>query len=260
MDEEGLVSAMCFGGAGPTALREETDLGRFGLGLKTASLSQCRQMTVITRREGETAALSWDIDEVIKRGRWEAIVPEKLPAGELSQKLLESQKGSLVVWERMDAIGGLSGLSKEAFFHRVSDIHAHFAMVFHRFLGGDAKRISISINGRAVRAWDPFQRTHPATTTMQTEPIRHAGSVLSITPYVMPHRDRFANDAEYEAAGGPGGWSERQGFYVYRSKRLIVSGGWLGLGGARAWTPRRVEPACPPRCRFTHGAGCGLEN
>src|SRR5690606_21531804 len=35
---------------------------------------------------------------------------------------------------------------------------------------------------------------------------------------------------------GPNGWSARQGFYVYRGKRLLVAGSWLGLGGVRTWT------------------------
>jgi len=71
---------------------------------------------------------------------------------------------------------------------------------------------------------------------MRSERIRYSGASLFITPYILPHRDRFANDAEYEAAGGPGGWNARQGFYVYRARRLLVPGSWLGLGGARAWT------------------------
>jgi hypothetical protein len=109
-------------------------------------------------------------------------------------------------------------------------------MVFHRFLGGDARRLAITINGRPVRPWDPFLRAHSATITMPSERLRRAGAAIVVTPRVLPHRDRFANDAEYEAAGGPGGWSERQGFYVYRGRRLVVAGGWLGLGGTRAWT------------------------
>ena len=141
-----------------------------------------------------------------------------------------------MIWERMDAIGGLHGLDKETFFLRVQDVRSHLAMVFHRFLGGDARRIAISVNNRAVRPWDPFLRTHPATITMPTERLRHASATVSVTPYVLPHHDRFENDAEYEAAGGPGGWGERQGFYVYRGRRLVVAGGWLGLGGTRAWT------------------------
>lgn len=236
LDLDGLVTAMCFGGAGPLAERPEADLGRFGLGLKTASLSQCRRMTVVGRRNGQAVALTWDVDEVAARRRWDAIVPDALPHSPLTDRLEERPSGTLVLWERMDAIGGLSGLDKETFFLRVQDIRAHAAMVFHRFLGGDARRLAITVNGRPVRPWDPFLRVHSATITMHSERLRHAGAAIVVTPHVLPHRDRFANDAEHEAAGGPGGWGERQGFYVYRGRRLVVAGGWLGLGGARAWT------------------------
>ena len=235
-DHDSLVTAMCFGGAGPLTERAENDLGRFGLGLKTASLSQCRRMTVAGRRGGRMVALTWDVDEVTARKRWDAVVPGRLPSSPLARRLEVQQQGALVIWETMDAIGGLYGLDKETFFLRVQDIRSHLAMVFHRFLGGDARRIAITVNNRVVRPWDPFLRTHPATITMQTERLRHAGATVSVTPYVLPHHDRFENDAEHEAAGGPGGWGERQGFYVYRGRRLVVAGGWLGLGGTRAWT------------------------
>jgi hypothetical protein len=142
----------------------------------------------------------------------------------------------LVLWDRMDSAGGLFGLDREAFFLRVSDMRRHLAMIFHRFLGGDARRIDVSVNGRGIRPWEPFQRAHPATITLHEERIRYGGAIVRVAPYVLPHRDRFANESEYEEAGGVGGWSERQGFYVYRQKRLLVPGGWLGLGGARAWT------------------------
>ena len=208
----------------------------FGLGLKTASLSQCRRMTVVARRNGNTSALCWDIDEVERSGRWTAIVPDPLPQLAPLETLLSQASGTGVLWDRIDSMGGLSGLDRDSFFLRVRDIRVHLSMVFHRFISGDARRLRISVNGRDLRAWDPFQKAHPATITMQTEPIRYSGAVIRVTPYVLPHRDRFQNESEYEEAGGPGGWNERQGFYVYRQKRLLVSGGWLGLGGARAWT------------------------
>ena len=237
LDAAGLAAAMQFGGLGPAAVRGGQDLGRFGLGLKTASLSQCRRMSVFSRRDGVTSALAWDIDEIEARGEWDAIVPDVLPGcGELGAALNARANGTLIVWERMDEVGGLAGLDKETFFARIQDIRAHLGMVFHRFLSGDARRISVDVNGRAVVAWDPFLRGHPATITMQTERLRGGANSVSVTPYVLPHRDRFANEADYEAAAGQGGWTERQGFYVYRAKRLVVAGGWLGLGGSRGWT------------------------
>lgn len=235
MDGSVLKEALCFGGRGPSVEREETDLGRFGLGLKTASLSQCRRMTVASRRESETAALALDIDLIAREG-WVALVCDELPRHALAEALETRLRGTLVLWEDMDERSGLVGLDRESFFLRLQEVRDHLSMVFHRFLNGDARKLTIEINGRPLKAWDPFLRCHPSTTPMRTERLRHAGSVLTVTPWVLPHRDRFANDLEYAAAGGPGGWSARQGFYVYRGKRLLVAGSWLGLGGARAWT------------------------
>ena len=169
MDESELVRAMCFGGRGPLSERSSSDLGRFGLGLKTASLSQCRRITVISRREGRTSALAWDVDEVDTRGRWEAIIPEPLPEVPLKQLLLERLDGTLVLWDRMDPIGGLSGLDKETFFLRLQEIRAHLSMVFHRYLGGDARRITITTNNRPVRPW-----THSRGHTRRSRTRAHA--------------------------------------------------------------------------------------
>lgn len=230
-----LSEAMRLGGAGPKAIRDETDLGRFGLGLKTASLSQCRSMTIVTRHAGKTSALNLDVDVIAEKG-WIAVVPEPLPDHPFITELLGREQGTVVLWDRMDEQAGLSGLDKDAFFRRLQDIRSHLGMVFHRFIGGDAKRTTILVNGRAIKPWDPFLTTHPATTELREEKIRYKGSTFSIKPFVLPHRDRFKNDSEYDEAGGPGGWGARQGFYVYRGKRLLVAGSWLGLGGVRAWT------------------------
>jgi hypothetical protein len=235
MDRAILSEALRFGGTGPSSSRTKGDLGRFGLGLKTASLSQCRRLTIISRSAAQTCSLVLDVDEIAKRG-WFAIELAALPDHPLVAKLRKLEHGTLVLWDRMDSLGGLSGLKRDAFYLRLQDIRAHLGMVFHRFLGDDARRVRILANGRPVRPWDPFQTKHPSIIEMRSERIRYRGSAFEIKPYVLPHRDRFTNDAEYEAAGGPGGWNARQGFYVYREKRLLVAGSWLGLGGARAWT------------------------
>ncbi|MEH6952649.1 ATP-binding protein [Nitrobacter sp. NHB1] len=235
MDRHTLAEALRFGGIGPSSARMAGDLGRFGLGLKTASLSQCRQLTIISRSAGETSALVLDIDEITKRG-WFATRPATPSQHPLAAKLLKLKHGTLVLWDRMDSLGGLSGLEKETFYLRMEEIRAHLGMVFHRFINGDARKLTIILNGRPVKAWDPFQTAHPATRELPSERVRHGGSAFTVRPYVLPHRDRYANETEYEAAGGPGGWAARQGFYVYRGKRLLVAGSWLGLGGARTWT------------------------
>lgn len=236
MTSADLESAMRFGGNGPDVERKPDDLGRFGLGMKTASLSQCRCLTVLSRCDGETNSRTWDVDDVLRTKRWTVgvgLLPQKfdhLPA------LDKRPSGTLVILERMDEIGGLFGLDKGHFFAKLQDIRSHFAMVFHRFLSLDAKRIRILVNGRDVEGWDPMLRTHPATQRLGEGRVGAGPQAVHVAPFVLPHRDRFANDAEYAAAGGPGGWAERQGFYIYRAKRLIVAGSWLGLGSLREWT------------------------
>lgn len=234
MSFERLIEAMRFGGAGPDAERDGPDLGRFGLGLKTASLSQCRELTVASRRNGSVARLAWDVDRV--GDTWCAEAPDLSPPGPLAAQFDNTDNGTLISWNRMDRRGGLWGLDRDTFNDRVTVIRAHLSMTFHRFLSGEARRLSISVNGLALAAWDPFCRRHDATMALPRDIIRGIEGSISARPYILPHRDRFANERDWEEAGGPGGWVERQGFYVYRGDRLVSPGGWLGLGGARAWT------------------------
>lgn len=233
MSFERLIEAMRFGGDGPDAEREGLDLGRFGLGLKTASLSQCRELTVASRRDGTIARLAWSIDRV--GDDWCAEALDESPAGQLAMQFETAGDGTLISWNRMDRLGGLWGLDRDAFNDRIATIRAHLAMTFHRFLSGEARRLAISVNGLALAAWDPFCRSHNATMALPRDIIRGPDGSISARPFILPHRDRFANEREWEEAGGPGGWVERQGFYVYRGDRLISPGGWLGLGGSRAW-------------------------
>jgi hypothetical protein len=231
-----LEEAMRFAGAGPDVERSAEDLGRFGLGLKTAALSQCRRLTVISA-QGETAhQLTWDVDVVMQTKNWTAVMDADVAPFEHVRVPSVRETGTLVALETMDEIGGLHGLDSERFYARLQDIRAHFGMVFHRFLSGDARSIRIAINGRDVEAWDPMLRTHAATRMLGSGRVGSGARAIHVTSFVLPHKDRFANEAEFVKAGGPGGWAERQGFYVYRGRRLVVAGSWLGLGDRREWT------------------------
>jgi len=236
MNQERLIDAMCLGGNGPTSKRNMNDLGRFGMGMKTASLSQTPRFTVLTKTfSGDAHALTLDL-AVIARDGWIATIPDTVPEHGFVEKLLKFGHGTLILWENIDELSGLVGLSKDTFYTRLEEIRGHLGMIFHRYIDGDASSLIINLNGRAVKAWDPFQRYHTATQKLGSDRIRHLQSSFMVQSYVLPHRDRFENDLEYNAAGGPGGWGARQGFYVYRGKRMLVAGSWLGLGGSGTWT------------------------
>ena len=234
MSFDALCEGMRFGGDADVK-RGPDDLGRFGLGMKTASLSQCQRLTVVSCHTGSISSMSWDVEKVRRTKSWCAELGG-LPEPFDHIAVPGEGEGTLLALERMDEMGGLFGLDKEGFFAKIKDVRDHFAMVFHRFLDGDARRIAITINGRPIAAWDPMLRTHPATRPLGAGKVGSGAQAVHVAPYVLPHRDRFTNEAEFIAAGGPGGWAERQGFYIYRAKRLVVAGSWLGLGGHREWT------------------------
>jgi hypothetical protein len=237
MSEDQLVEAMRFGGVGPDAARSDGDLGRFGLGLKTASLSQCRQLTVASKTVEGIAAFTWDIDRIRKGGdRWNLIEGRDGLAIDALAELNRRKTGTLVAWRKIDFGRRDDRPDHAAFMADLDRLDRHLAMVFHRFIDGDARRIRISINGQMVSAWDPFLETHEATIRSPEQPIKGPGGTVRVRGFVLPHRDRFRSEDEFEKAGGLDGWNVQQGFYVYRQKRLLSAGGWLGLGKGRAWT------------------------
>lgn len=234
MNAATLVEAMRLGGVGPLATRRGDDLGRYGLGLKTASFSQCRRLTVGTRQGGILSIARWDLDLLAAAGGSWDLLQGTAPGSEERMRDIELRKeaGTLVLWEvlRTGAEGSLA-----RFAEALERLEKHLAMVFHRYLDGDRRRVTVSLNGRSVKGWDPFVASHPATTPQRVARLRDASGDVEVRGYVLPHRDRFLNADEHEAAGGLEGWVAQQGFYVYRTGRLIVAGGWLGLGGSREW-------------------------
>lgn len=241
MSDPELEGAMRLGDKNPLAKREAHDLGRFGIGLKTASLSQSRRLTVASVKNGELSCLRWDLDELAADPNSDWLLFEGPAKG--SQRHLASLEGksagTLVVWEQLDRIV-TAGYTSDNFGDLVDNVESHLAMVFHRLLPGPRPRIKLLLNGRPVEPWDPFMTGHPAkpwaspVASQQTE-----SGLVALQCHVMPHRDKLTND-EFEENAGPAGWTAQQGFYVYRNERLLVAGGWLGLGNSRTWNREEV--------------------
>lgn len=236
MDDAELECAMRLGDKNPLDARSAHDLGRFGMGLKTASFSQCRRLTVAAIKDGYTSCLRWDLDELAADpdGGWllfEGPAPGSKPfiAG------LESKKaGTVVLWEVLDRVV-TAGYTSNDFHDLIDDVESHLAMVFHRLLQGPRAKFKLMLNGRSIEPWDPFMTGHPAKPW--TSPITHHSTdygTVSVQCHVLPHRDKLT-PTEFDDNAGPAGWTAQQGFYVYRNERLLVAGGWLGLGNSRAW-------------------------
>jgi hypothetical protein len=233
MGEQTLINAMRLGSRNPREHRESTDLGRFGLGLKTASFSQCRELTVGSRTKGQNTYIRcWDLDHINKTRKWELLIKKPDCANGLFQDLDKMESGTIVLWKNIDRLvkNNVSDNIRQenAFYEHIDRVKSHLSMIFHRFLKR-SKPIKILINGHALMPWDPFLKDHPATQHLPAEPVIYNGQRIIIKPYILPHRSKLT-DNEFKTAGGPGGWNARQGFYIYRNDRLIVPGDWLGLG------------------------------
>lgn len=226
MNSEELIQAMKPGSKNPADRRPVADLGRFGMGLKTASFSQCRKFCVVSRKAGyEAAYWSWDIDHVLKVKAWQLI--RFCPDNELLKRIQNCQHGTAVYWWNLDR-AGLDAKNEEKahekFMNLMSSVKLHLAMVFHRFI---AKGISISFNGRKIEQWDPFLAASVGTQLRPEMSLDNGNIVLK--GFILPHRSKLTGQ-EYELAKGPkGSWTEQQGFYIYRNERLLVGGNWLGL-------------------------------
>jgi hypothetical protein len=238
MSPEELDRAMRLGEINPLDERASNDLGRFGIGLKTASFSQCRRLTVTTKKQGESSCLRWDLDLLAASpgDGWFLLEGPAEGSEELLLPIADKDHGTLVLWELLDRIV-TPGYSEQDFLDLIDRVERHLAMVFHRYLEPQPSQLKIIINGRPVAPWNPFLSSNSAT---WSSPIENLLGGIVVQCHVLPHRDRLGQ-REYDNASGPDGWTAQQGFYVYRSRRLLVAGSWLGLGEGRSWTKEEAH-------------------
>jgi hypothetical protein len=231
MSSKELNIAMQYGSKNPNEKRDTNDLGRFGLGLKTASLSQCRTLTVISLKDGKLSGRRWNLDYVIKTGKWSLILIDKDEMGEmpLFNELIKCGKGTLVIWQNLDRLSAGDSNFVTTFGLKMDIVREHIALVFHRFLSGEQglKKIDITINNNAIKAADPFL-IKKSTQLMDEERILVHGQIITVKPYILPHISKLT-EAEVKELGGKDGLRKKQGFYIYRNKRLLVWGTWFKL-------------------------------
>jgi Histidine kinase-, DNA gyrase B-, and HSP90-like ATPase len=243
MSEGELNEALRFGTRQTYA---DNDLGRYGLGLKTASLSQCRRLTVLTRTSPQRVRVrmrTLDLGHILGTDRWEVLdgpPDQRGPWADAVTDHLRRGPGTVVAWDILDRVlpdrnpqGGWARRRLESLRRR---LHDHLGMVFHRFLEGtvpDRDRLVISVNGEKIRPWNPFAPAETARIALPERSIEvwsgELHGTVAYRPYVLPARSLFSSQAEFERYSGPKKWNRQQGLYIYRADRLIQSGGWNGI-------------------------------
>lgn len=227
-----LTAAMRHGSSNPHNVRGPNDLGRFGLGLKTASLSQCRKLTVVSKKDGIVSARRWDLDVVRDKNQWCVVVPgaAELESLQLYSNLKSQKSGTLVVWEDLDRLVSRASDPKREITTRMSPLLEHLALVFHRFsrIEGSHHAVEIRVNGTPLPFRDPFLKSNSARQSPEGQKIPHELGMVDVQPFILPPISRLTPE-EIETAGGAEGLRGTQGFYVYRGRRLVIWGTWFRL-------------------------------
>ena len=231
MDDAELDLAMQYGSKNPSEERDAKDLGRFGLGLKTASLSQCRCLTVVTKQDDYVSGRRWDIDHVAEVGDWSLLLLDKEELNDIPQidELMALSSGTLVVWQKLDRLKAGEINFETALGRKIDSVRDHLSLVYHRYLAGESGivRLKLFINGQKIIGADPFL-IGKSVQAMDDEVLVIHGKKIMVRPYILPHISKMTAE-EIKQLGGKDGLRKQQGFYVYRNKRLLVWGTWFKM-------------------------------
>ncbi len=211
----------------PLEERSPDDLGRFGWGMKSASFSQCKRLTVLSQRDGIVSGTVWDLDDV---DAWKMGVLNETEIRDLASPDRRDHDGVEIIWAKCDRLSENGTLTVSEFNALIVHARNRLALIFHRYLSGEVRgrRLVIELNGQQIDPWDPFHRDHPATQELESEALEISGHTIDIQPFILPHYSKLQT-RQYELLAGEEGFLRNQGFYVYRSHRLIISGTWFRL-------------------------------
>lgn len=239
MTANGLLEALRYGSR---RIYSRGDLGRYGLGLKTASLSQCRSVSVVTRTTPAShgAARMLDLDLIAEWDEWLVVDPVRDSVVDRAREWLDDSSGTVVIWRKLDRVlpekrphGGWGRRRLEGMAAKTTE---HLGIVFHRYLeGADGRNLVITMNGEKVRPWNPFAPGEPARIELPPQRFELVVGGFSgratLHRYVLPSRDQFSSSSEFDRLSGPLNWNRQQGLYIFRADRLVQWGGWNGIRG-----------------------------
>jgi hypothetical protein len=240
MSANSLIEALRYGSRRAYSSR---DLGRYGLGLKTASLSQCRSVTVVSGRSsggGRTAVRMLDLDLIAEWDEWLVVEPPRDPAVVQARERLTGGPGTVVIWRKLDRVlpekhpdGGWARRRLEAMAAKTAE---HLGIVFHRYLEGiEGRDLVVTVNGEKVQPWNPFAPGEPCRTELPLHRfevvVGDVSGTVTVQRYILPARDQFSSAEQFENLSGPLNWNRQQGLYIYRADRLVQWGGWNGIRG-----------------------------
>jgi len=233
MNDEVIDQAMAFG---TRTGKGQDSLGKYGMGLKAATFSQCGVLTVMSRRGGKVTGRRWTAEKA--KADWSCEVLNPSAAGKYMKqhetpRVVTSRHGTIVEWGELDVFAHSMIAPDKTIDLRFRQLANHLGLVFHRFL--ERKDLTIQLDARnpsrghrgipvPVSPLNPFPRVsglggYPKVFDMHIGP-----GTLPFTAHIWR---RNATEAGFKL--GDGRLAKKQGIYLYRNDRIIQAGGWNGL-------------------------------
>jgi Histidine kinase-, DNA gyrase B-, and HSP90-like ATPase len=246
MSKESLKRNMQFPSKSPDDSRESNDLGRFGLGLKTASFSQTRAFTVLSRKKGTSifSGLTWDVKHLKDSGKWEMIINSDEEIAEILEQYNnisnDHQNSSndfipntIVVWKGLYKFENFLDVKnkQDALKEEITNTTSEYlSIVFHKFMERQTNRVDIRINNTLVKPFNPFPTENSNLRALEPLQKEFGKDIVKIQGFVLP------NTSIKETKENSNPWTphnkslmDMEGLYIYRADRLILFGGWNGL-------------------------------
>lgn len=252
MGRDELFDAMKYGSQLKKDNREADDLGRFGLGLKAASLSQCRKLTIMSKKNGVISAFCWDLDNIEEKRDWSIIEYNKSEIKDLrfSDYLNEVENGTVVLWENFDVLLKSSGSVYSELSRYQETTSNYLELIFHRYLNKPKpNNIDIFVNNHKLVGMDPFLEKHKKTNIRREIiiPVKDSEGIerkIVVQPFVLPFQKDLTTE-DKKKSGGIEEYRTKQGFYIYRNERLIIWGTWFGRRRGELTKHARVRVDIP---------------
>ena len=229
MNYSKIKEALIYANRNVNDVRASNDIGRYSIGLNSASSSFCNCLFLTSKVENqEQNSVVMDFDHIRDSKKWEIFRCKN------RDDYLIKNHGTIVLWERLQLEKDKSNnvnilLNYELITPLLKDLELHLSRVFYRYIKFHG--VVISLNNNVIEGWDPFLTFNSDTQVCFKDIYEVNGSKIRIEGYVLPVAEHLSPfDKDYEFGFGKG-LSELQGFYVYREDRLISYGGWLNIDG-----------------------------
>ena len=212
------------------------DLGKYGIGLKAAAFSQCKALSVLSRKDGEDSGRRWTIEAIKNDWRLEELDIAQVTtvlAGDWAPVDFK-RSGALVVLDKLDSLQSSVNDFAKNLQRTIAQLNVDLGMRFHRFIETGTVKLTIDVAfgigdepvaKLQVNPLDPFRyprsgrKGYPATFELDV-----GSTKVRAIAHIWPAKSK---DPNYRL--GTGKVAGRQGFYFYRNDRLIKAGGWHNL-------------------------------